>query len=53
MIILSELEISSREELSTLYPKGEDTSIWKMPIGIKEKVCAKMKEYHWLKKTTC
>lgn len=29
MIFLSELEIASREELLPVYPKEEDTSIWK------------------------
>jgi len=28
-IFLSELEIPSREEFPPVYPKGEDTSIWK------------------------
>ena len=28
-IFLSELEIASREELLHVYPKEEDTSIWK------------------------
>ncbi|MBS6230049.1 MAG: hypothetical protein ACLVJR_01845 [Negativibacillus sp.] len=28
-IFLSELEIASREELLPVYPKEEDTSIWK------------------------